>query len=117
MGNTIKQLNEKSATILVVGAGFIGVEWITELEHFFPKLKLTILDALPQCLGPLPAKAAQYCSNYMERHGINQFYSTKFDDKNPEFWTKIKLPNGADKQYVCIGVKASNYFMPPETLS
>merc|ERR1712187_480008 len=115
--NTIKALNEKSATILVVGAGFIGVEWITELEHFFPNLKLTILDALPQCLGPLPAKAAEYCSNYMKRHKIHQFYSLKFDDKNPEFWKKINLPNGADKQYVCIGVKASNYFMPPETLS
>lgn len=37
--------------------------------------------------------------------------------KNPEFWKQIGLPNGADKEYVCIGVKASNYFMPPETLS
>merc|ERR1712187_1095131 len=40
-----------------------------------------------------------------------------YDAKNPEFWKKIELPNGADKEYVCIGVKASNYFMPPETLS
>merc|ERR1712166_481535 len=30
---------------------------------------------------------------------------------------KIGLPNGVDKEYVCIGVKASNYFMPKETLS
>merc|ERR1711939_1101077 len=41
----------------------------------------------------------------------------KYDAKSPEFWKSIELPNGPDKEYVCIGVKASNYFMPPETLS
>merc|ERR1712187_525965 len=87
----IGKLNDKSASILVVGAGFIGVEWITELEHFFPNLKLTIIDALPQCLGPLPEKAAEYCAKYMSKHKINQFYKTKFDAKNPEFWKNIKL--------------------------
>jgi len=113
----IGALNDKNATVLIVGAGFIGVEWATELQHFFPKLKLTIMDFLPNCLGPLPAKAANYCDRYMKRKGIKTFYNMKFDEKNPEFWKKIELPNGPDKQYVCIGVKASNYFMPKETLS
>ena len=54
---------------------------------------------------------------YMERVGIKQFYNTKYDAKNPDFWKGIELPNGPDKEYVCIGVKASNYFMPKETLS
>merc|ERR1712051_606366 len=110
-------LNEKEAKILVVGAGFIGVEWVTELQHYFPKLKLTICDMLPQCLGPLPAKAAAYCAKYMTKKSIKQFYSTKYDAKSSEFWKKIELPGGVDKEYVCIGVKASNYFMPKETLS
>jgi len=113
----IQKLNEKSATILVVGAGFIGVEWITELEHFFPNLKLTIIDALPQCLGPLPERAAAYCSRYMQRKGIKEFYNLKYNAKDPEFYKGIGLPGGADKEYVCIGVKASNYFMPQEVLS
>merc|ERR1711879_1133403 len=115
--NAIKKLNDKAASILVVGAGFIGVEWVTELQHFFPKLKLTIIDFLPQPLGPLPANAAKYCEEYMNKVGIKQFYATKYDAKSPEFWKKIELPNGPDKEYVCIGVKASNYFMPKETLS
>jgi len=115
--SAIQALNDKNASILVVGAGFIGVEWATELEHFFPNLKLTIIDFLPQCLGPLPARAAAYCSKYMDKHGIKQHYSTKYDGKSPEFWAKIGLPGGVDKEYVCIGVKASNYFMPKETLS
>merc|ERR550525_399692 len=63
----IQELNAKKSKILVVGAGFIGVEWVTELQHFFPQLELTIIDFLPQCLGPLPAKAAAYCSKYMKK--------------------------------------------------
>jgi len=115
--SSIQKLEEKKAGILVVGAGFIGVEWVTELQHFFPNLTLTIIDFLSQCLGPLPANAASYCAKYMKKHGIKQFYNTKYDAKSPDFWNKIELPNGVDKEYVCIGVKASNYFMPKETLS
>jgi hypothetical protein len=113
----IDELNKKKATILIVGAGFIGVEWATELEHFFPDLKLTIIDFLPRCLGPLPDGAAEYCSEYMHASGIKEVYSCKYEPKSDEFWKKIGLPNGADESYICIGVKASNYFMPKETLS
>jgi len=110
-------LNKKKAKILIVGAGFIGVEWATEIEHFFPDVQLTIIDFLPRCLGPLPDSAAEYCSEYMSACGIKEFYDCKYDPKSPEFWKKIELPDGADESYVCIGVKASNYFMPKDTLS
>merc|ERR1712217_33833 len=115
--NKIGKLAEQKASLLVVGAGFIGVEWVTELEYFFPDLKLTIIDFLPRCLGPLPDGAAKYCSKYMAKKGINEFYDCKYDPKSDDFWRKIKLPGGATATYVCIGVKASNYFMPKETLS
>merc|ERR1739847_212496 len=39
----IGELAEKKGKILVVGAGFIGVEWVTELQHYFPNLHLTII--------------------------------------------------------------------------
>jgi hypothetical protein len=113
----VAELDKKGASVLVVGAGFIGVEWITEIQHFFPNVKLSIVDMLPNCLGPLPKKAANYCSNYMNRKGIKQFYGVGYNAKDPNFWKTIELPNGPDKEYVCIGVKASNYFMPKETLS
>jgi hypothetical protein len=113
----VKALHEKKAKVLVVGAGFIGVEWITEINHFFKDTQLTIIDFLPQCLGPLPAKAAKYCSKYMTKKNIKQFYNTKYNKDDPAFWSAIELPNKPDKEYVCIGVKASNYFMPKETLS
>merc|ERR1711974_161794 len=102
--------------LLVVGAGFIGVEWVTELEHFFPELELTIIDFLPRCLGPLPDIAAEYCSEYMHSCGIKEFYGKKYEKSNA-LYAQLELPEGPDCEYVCIGVKASNYFMPAETLS
>jgi len=110
-------MGNQAANILVVGAGFIGVEWVTELEYFFDKLKLTIIDFLPRCLGPLPDSAAEYCAEYMMACNIKGFYGCKYDPKSQEFWDKIELPNKPDLEYVCIGVKASNYFMPKNTLS
>jgi len=113
----IKKLNDNGSSCLIVGAGFIGVEWATELNHFFPNIKLTITDMLPLPLGPLPEKAAVYCKDYMEKAGIKQVYKLKFNPDDKECWQKLGLEGGVDKQYVCIGVKASNWFMPKETLS
>jgi NADH dehydrogenase FAD-containing subunit len=115
--HAISELEKKKATVLVVGAGFIGVEWVTELEYFFPDLETTIIDFLPRCLGPLPEGAAEYCSEYMNAAGVKEFYNCKYEPKSDEFWKSIELPGGADKTYVCIGVKASNYFMPKCVLS
>jgi len=115
--HTLAQFNKDKASILVVGAGFIGVEWITELNHYFPQLKLTIVEFLKQCLGPLPERAARYCNEYMKEHGIIQHYQTKFDLNDKTFWDKVGMPDKADKIYECLGVKSSNYFMPKEVLS
>jgi len=114
----IQALAKANSKVLVVGAGFIGVEWVTELQHYFPALKLTIIDFLPRCLGPLPESAAGYCSEYMHAHGIDEHYELKYDASSADFWKRCNLEyQGVDETYVCMGVKASNYFMPDETLS
>lgn len=53
----------------------------------------------------------------MNAAGVKEFYNIKYDPKSDDFWKQIELPNKADKEYICIGVKASNYFMPACTLS
>ena len=89
---------------------------MTELEYFLPQKKLTIIDFLSKCLGLLPDSAAEYHSEYLSADGIEELYKRKYDSKNEEFWKKIEIPGGADDSYVCIGVKASNYFILQETL-
>lgn len=113
----LSNLNNRSAAILIVGAGFIGVEWAAELNHFFPNLNITIIDFFPNCLGPLPASAAEYCSGYMKRHGIREVYGKKYSPNSTTFWESIGMPGGADETYICTGVRACNYFMPKSTLS
>eukprot|EP00927_Polykrikos_kofoidii_P079180 TRINITY_DN7596_c0_g1_i1.p1 TRINITY_DN7596_c0_g1~~TRINITY_DN7596_c0_g1_i1.p1 ORF type:complete len:476 (-),score=82.38 TRINITY_DN7596_c0_g1_i1:80-1507(-) len=107
------------AEVLVVGAGFIGVEWAAELRFFFPGLKgVTVIDFLHRCLGPLPEKAAAYCAQYMTTAGIKQVYNQKYAPDSEAFWETIGLPcRKADAEYFCVGVKAANYFMPQEVLS
>jgi len=68
-------------------------------------------------MGPLPDSAAEYCSEYMNAAGISEYYNKKYDANSDEFWKSIKLNKDTVTQYICIGVKASSYFMPPETLS
>lgn len=111
------ELNEQGASVLVRGAGFIGVEWATELKHFFPKLDVAIVEFVPNCLGPQPKKAQDYCNTYMERNGIRTIYSLKYNPNNQACWEKVGMPRGPNKTYHCLGVKACNFFMPPETLS
>jgi len=113
----LKALNKKNATVLIVGAGFIGVEWATELQHYFPNLKLHIIDFLPKCLGPLPASASKYCDDYMKANGIKTAYGVKYAPNEPGFYEKIGMQGAPDVTFVCIGVKASSYFMPKEALS
>merc|ERR1712107_928215 len=103
--------------ILIVGMGFIGVEWATEIKHFFPKISITMCDMAPNCLGPLPKSAATYCEKYLKKNDIKFFYETGYAPKEKKFWDKIELPNKADYEYICVGVKASNTFMPEETLT
>jgi hypothetical protein len=121
--HSIAEYAKKNSTMMIAGAGFIGVEWATELEHYFPNLQMTIIDFLPRCLGPLPEGAAMYCSEYMAAVGIKEFYGIKYEPKNDEFWAKCEYGKDGDKQkqadktYVCMGVKASNVFMPKDVLS
>ena len=49
---------EAQKKIFVVDAGFIDVEWVTELGYFFLQMQLTIIVFLPRCLRPLPDRAA-----------------------------------------------------------
>lgn len=149
---TLDRLKQAEEPIVITGAGFIGVEWITEIAHFFPGCPMAIMDMLPQALGPLPDSAAKYCQRYMEKVGIRQAYNIKKDPKTGEYalvtwsegprskqypmkdtplqWdnipcgnnetfgsTRFQQPRMKDgkfvygKDYNCIGVKASNYFL------
>ncbi|KAF4712308.1 hypothetical protein FOZ62_031388 [Perkinsus olseni] len=51
----------------------------------------------------------------MRERGIKISYGRYKDD--PAFYKQIGIDEKPDSTFVCIGVKASNYFMPPSTLT
>jgi len=115
--HSLTQLDERQAKVLIVGAGFMGVEWACELRHYFPGLSITLTDFLPQCLYPLPDDASAYCEEYMQSRDIKTVYGTKYDKESSAYWEKVGLPGGADKTYIVAGPKSSNYFMPKPVLN
>eukprot|EP00811_Abedinium_folium_P033418 NODE_6383_length_1676_cov_20.362169.p1 GENE.NODE_6383_length_1676_cov_20.362169~~NODE_6383_length_1676_cov_20.362169.p1 ORF type:complete len:474 (+),score=139.39 NODE_6383_length_1676_cov_20.362169:62-1423(+) len=121
----LNMLNERSVKVLVVGMGFIGVEWATELRHYFPNLKVYMVDFAKNALGPLPAGACRYAEQYLIKKNVKFTYNLGYAPEKEEFWNSAGLPNHSNDinsndyvlEYICVGVKASNTFMPPETLN
>jgi len=114
--NKVKELNAKKGSVLIVGAGFIGVEWATEIDYFFPNISVTICDMLPKCLGPLPDPAKDYCQKYMDKKGIKCVYGVKFNPNDPEGYKVLNIPK-PDITYIATGFKASCWFMPKEVMT
>jgi NADH dehydrogenase FAD-containing subunit len=109
------ELNKKKGSILIVGAGFIGVEWATEIDYFFPDISVALCDMLPKCLGPLPENAKDYCQKYMDKKGIKSVYGVKFNPNNPDY--NVLGISQPDLTYIATGFKASCWFMPIETMT
>jgi len=135
----IAALNKKKdSKVLIVGAGFIGVEFATEIQAFFPNIEITLIDMLPKCLGPLPESAKDYCQKYMDKVGIKTKYGIKYNPTDPDGWkspqkrkegtgmsmapdafapTEALMEQKPDMIYISTGFKASCYFMPNQTLT
>merc|ERR1719446_637026 len=109
-------LNKKKGSVLIVGAGFIGVEWATEIDYFFKNITVSICDMLPKCLGPLPDSAKDYCQAYMDKKGIKSVYGVKFNPNDPEGYKVLNITK-PDITYIATGFKASCWFMPKEVMT
>ncbi|CAE8698542.1 unnamed protein product, partial [Polarella glacialis] len=55
---------------VVVGAGLVGVELAAELAHFFPRLKVTLVDGAPSVLPQLPESARDYATEWLKKQGV-----------------------------------------------
>lgn len=112
----LNELDKQKGSVLVVGAGFIGVEWATEIDFFFKNMTVSICDMLPKCLGPLPEGAKDYCQAYMDKRGIKSVYGVKFNPNDPEGYTVLNIAK-PDITYIATGFKASCWFMPKEVMT
>lgn len=114
----LKKLDADGSTICIVGAGFVGIEFATEVKYYFPGIEVVVVESRPECVNVMPPKCRQYCQRYMERNGIKTIYG--FDYKAFEKNTEATLqPHGIDKPtrvYMAVGVRSINQFLPAACL-
>jgi len=116
-GQRLRDLHARGGSILVVGADFHSVQWVCELKHHFPGLRITLIDALPRCLGTLPKAAAIYAERYMRAQGIVTKYGIEYDPGSDKFWESLGQSGKMDATYIMKGFASRNKFMPPGTVS
>ncbi|KAF4684419.1 hypothetical protein FOZ60_007888 [Perkinsus olseni] len=111
----LTELNNRNGVVVVIGGGLVGIEWVTEMAHYYPNLELHVVDAGPTILRNLPDSARSYCEDALKKRGI-QLHIAYFSE-DADFYSKLGLRKNPDCVYECMGVKAANYFMPKCTLS
>lgn len=111
----LTELNNKGGVVVVVGGGLVGIEWVTEMAHYYPNLQLHVVDAGPTILRNLPDAARSYCEAALKQLGI-EIHIAHYTQE-PDFYHKLGLKRDPDCVYECMGVKAGNYFMPKCTLT
>ena len=105
----VSWINENQVQHAVVaGAGFVGLEMVEQLVH--RKLKVTLVEMMPQILGPMDEEMAAYLHRDLEQRGVNVIVGDGIkefqeDPANPHVASILTLQSGRvlgfwDSEYV-----------------
>jgi len=113
----LKKMATEESTIVIVGAGFVGIEFATEVKYYFPGIEVVVVEARDACVAVMPPRCRQYCQRYMDKAGIKTIY--KFNYKSlSEHKTSLAEYGVAEpaRVYMAVGVRSINQFLPKECL-
>lgn len=65
----MKTMNPEDMHCVVAGAGFIGIEMVEQLHR--RKMNVTLVEAMPQILGPMDPEMAAILHKDLEDHGVD----------------------------------------------
>ncbi len=71
-----KQVQEASS-ILIIGAGLVGVELAGEIVEAYPGKNVMILEALDRIMARSPEKAQRYVKAFLEKRGVTFILNEK----------------------------------------
>jgi len=98
----------KPKSAVVIGGGFIGVEMAENLIH--KGIKTSLIEALPQVLGPLDPEMAELVHKEMRKHGIDLHLANSVKEITD---TEVLLTDGtkvpAEVVIAAIGVKPDTH--------
>ena len=107
----VSWINENQVQHAVVaGAGFVGLEMVEQLVH--RKLKVTLVEMMPQILGPMDEEMAAYLHRDLEQRGVNVIVGDGIkefqeDPANPHVASILTLQSGrvlGSAQLVILGL-------------
>merc|ERR1719162_116824 len=114
----MQRMNDQKGTAVVVGGGFIGVEWATEMKAVFTDIDVLIVNRPPNILCRWPVRAIEYAQAHLDRtEGIRCVFGTVYDPADPDMFEKIGLDAAPSAVYACTGVQPSVKFLPSECLT
>ncbi len=85
------RVEQKPASAVVIGGGFIGVEIAENLIH--KGIATTVVEASPQLLAPLDPEMATLVAKEMERNGVNLYLGAAATNISEN---SVQLNNGVD---------------------
>jgi len=94
----VQWINEKQVQHAVVaGAGFVGLEMVEQLVH--RNLQVTLVEMMPQILGPMDEEMAAYLHRDLEERGVQVIVGDGIrefqpDPANPDVASLLKLQSG-----------------------
>ena len=98
----------KPKSAVVIGGGFIGVEMAENLVH--KGIKTSLIEALPQVLGPLDPEMAELVHKEMSKHGVDIHLANSVKEITD---THVLLADGtkveAEVVIAAIGVKPDTH--------
>ena len=101
-------VESKPKSALVIGGGFIGVEMAENLVH--KGIKTSLVEALPQILGPLDPEMAEIVHKEMRKHGVDLHLANSVKEITD---TQVVLSDGtkidAEVVIAAIGVKPDTH--------
>jgi NADH dehydrogenase FAD-containing subunit len=110
-----------ASSIIIIGAGPVGVESAGEIAQAYPKTKVTLISSHAQVLPALKASAAKSAHASLQNLGVEMIYSARVTEtkrENDKF--TVHLDNGKTLEAALVisaaGNIANTSFMPPSTL-
>lgn len=107
------QLRHARGTLVLVGAGLVGVELAAELAHYMPGLQIILVGRSSTVLPTLPEKSQKYAHDWLVKHGVDvrmNVMLSSLEDADVAAALGIK---GGLKVLLCSGVAMRCSFMEP----
>ncbi len=105
----------KAKSVLVIGAGAVGVELAGDIAYSHPNIKVTLADSSSTVLSSYSENTQRKATKQLQALGVNIQTNRYYQQQDKVYIDKHTGEQlNADITYVAVGVKANSDFMKPQ---